>query len=70
MPPGKDAYPISSFTWLLIPTESKDEAKGKIMADFLTWMVDDGQKMTADLSYAPLPGSVASKVKETIKQVH
>lgn len=68
--PGKDAYPISSFTWLLIPEKAKDGAKGKIISDFLTWMVDDGQKMTADLSYAPLPGSVASKVKETIKQVH
>lgn len=68
--PGKDAYPISSFTWLLIPTQAKDPAKGKIIADFLGWMVNDGQKMTADLSYAPLPGSVAAKVKETIKQVH
>jgi phosphate transport system substrate-binding protein len=67
--PGKDAYPISSFTWLLIPTASKDPAKGKIIADFLSWMVDDGQKMTADLSYAPLPESVVAKVKETIKQV-
>jgi phosphate transport system substrate-binding protein len=67
--PGKDAYPIASFTWLLIPTPSKDAAKGKIIADFLNWMVDDGQKMTADLSYAPLPESVAAKVKETIKQV-
>jgi phosphate transport system substrate-binding protein len=67
--PGKDAYPIASFTWLLIPTPSKDAAKGKIIADFLSWMVDDGQKMTADLSYAPLPESVAAKVKETIKQV-
>ena len=53
--PGKDAYPISSFTWLLIPAQSKDATKGKILADFLNWMVDDGQKMTADLTYAPLP---------------
>ena len=67
--PGKDAYPIASFTWLLIPTPSKDRAKGKIIADFLNWMVEDGQKMTADLSYAPLPEGVEAKVKETIKQV-
>jgi len=67
--PGKDAYPISSFTWLLIPAQSKDAAKGKMIADFLNWMVDDGQKMTADLTYAPLPGSVAAKVKDEIKQV-
>jgi phosphate transport system substrate-binding protein len=68
--PGKDAYPISSFTWLLIPQQSKDPAKGKILADFLSWMVTDGQKMTTALSYAPLPDNVAQKVKEAIKQVH
>jgi phosphate transport system substrate-binding protein len=67
--PGKDAYPISSFTWLLIPEKSKEVAKGKILADFLTWMVDDGQKMTAELTYAPLPGNVAEKVKGAIKLV-
>ena len=67
--PGKDAYPISSFTWLLIPAQSKDAAKGKILADFLNWMVGDGQKMTAELAYAPLPESVATKVKAEIKQV-
>jgi phosphate transport system substrate-binding protein len=67
--PGKDSYPISSFTWLLIPAQSKDPAKGKILADFLNWMISDGQKMAAPLSYAPLPDSVAEKVKEEIKQV-
>ncbi len=68
--PGKDAYPISSFTWLLIPAQSKDAAKGKILNGFLTWMLDDGEKMTADLTYAPLPDSVIAKVRETVKQVH
>ena len=67
--PGKDAYPISSFTWLLIPAQSKDAAKGKMLADFLNWMVSDGQKMTSALAYAPLPDNVAAKVKEAIKQV-
>ncbi len=67
--PGKTAYPISSFTWLLIPAQSKDPKKGKIIADFLEWMVTDGQKMTSQLSYAPLPESVAEKVKAAIKQV-
>ena len=67
--PGKDAYPISSFTWLLIPAQSKDAAKGKILADFLSWMVADGQKMTSALAYAPLPDNVAAKVKEAIKEV-
>ena len=68
--PGKTAYPISSFTWLLIPTPAKDPKKGKIIADFLDWMVTDGQKMTSQLSYAPLPESVVEKVKAAIKQIH
>jgi len=67
--PGKDAYPIASFTWLLIPLPSKDPAKGKILNDFLNWMVTDGQKMTGALSYAPLPDNVVAKEKEAIKQV-
>ncbi|MGA7754448.1 MAG: phosphate ABC transporter substrate-binding protein PstS [Candidatus Sulfotelmatobacter sp.] len=67
--PGKDAYPISSFTWLLIPAQSKDAAKGKILADFLNWMVSDGQKMASALAYAPLPENVVAKVKEAIKQI-
>ena len=68
--PGKTAYPISSFTWLLIPVQAKDPKKGKIIADFLDWMVSDGQKMTSQLSYAPLPASVVEKVKASIKQIH
>jgi phosphate transport system substrate-binding protein len=67
--PGKNAYPISSFTWLLIPAQSKDAAKGRILADFLNWMVSDGQRMTTELTYAPLPEDVAAKVKAEIKQV-
>jgi phosphate transport system substrate-binding protein len=68
--PGKAAYPISSFTWLLIPTKSQDPNKGKIIADLLNWCTTDGQKLTAGLSYAPLPESVVERVKEAIKQVH
>jgi phosphate transport system substrate-binding protein len=68
--PGKTAYPISSFTWLLIPEQSKDANKGKIIVDFLNWMLIDGQKMTNQLSYAPLPANVVDKVKATVKQIH
>jgi phosphate transport system substrate-binding protein len=69
-PPGKDAYPISSFTWLLIPNQSKDPARGKILVDLLNWCETDGQKMTAELSYAPLPENVVAKVKQATKQIH
>lgn len=68
--PGKDAYPIASFTWLLIPEAAKNPANGKVIADFLTWMLEDGQKMTSQLSYAPLPNEVIAKVRNTVKQVH
>ena len=67
--PGKDAYPISSFTWLLIPEKSKDANKGKLISGFLNWMVTDGQAMAAPLTYAPLPASVVEKVKAAIKNV-
>jgi phosphate transport system substrate-binding protein len=68
--PGKDAYPISSFTWLLIPTQSKDAARGKILVEFVNWMLGEGEKETTALHYAPLPENVAAKVKDAIKQVH
>ncbi|HEV2467784.1 MAG TPA: phosphate ABC transporter substrate-binding protein PstS [Candidatus Sulfotelmatobacter sp.] len=67
--PGKDAYPISSFTWLLVPVQSKNPANGKILNDFVNWMLTDGQSMTSALAYAPLPANVAAKEKEAIKQV-
>lgn len=68
--PGKDAYPISSFTWLLIPAEWSDKTKEKVMVDFLNWMLGQGQTMTAQLSYAPLPDSVKAKEREAIKAIH
>jgi phosphate transport system substrate-binding protein len=55
---GKGAYPISSFTWLLLYEEPKDKAQGKVMVDFVKWALSDGQKYCADLGYAPLPASV------------
>lgn len=67
--PGKDAYPIASFTWLLVPVQQKDPNKGKVIKDFLTWMLDQGQQMTAQLTYAPLPKNVADNVRKTIQQV-
>jgi phosphate transport system substrate-binding protein len=67
--PGKEAYPISSFTWLLVPVEWSDAGKEKIFVNFLNWMVTQGQGMTSALQYAPLPTSVATKVKARIKEI-
>jgi phosphate transport system substrate-binding protein len=62
--PGADAYPISSFTWLLVRKDGKDAAKAKLIKDFLTWMIGaDAQKMAAELEYAPLPAEVVALVK-------
>jgi phosphate transport system substrate-binding protein len=67
--PGKEAYPISSFTWLLVPAEWPDAGKQKAFVNFLNWMVEKGQTMTSALEYAPLPKNVAQKVKARIKDV-
>jgi phosphate transport system substrate-binding protein len=67
--PGKDAYPISSFTWLLIPQKIQDPAKKKIITDFLTWMLNDGQKLTETLSYAKLPKEVVAKELKAISKI-
>ncbi len=68
--PGKDAYPISSFTYLLVPRQWKDPAKAKVMTDFLNWMLDKGQSMVQQLDYAALPQAVAEKERAAIKQIH
>jgi phosphate transport system substrate-binding protein len=66
---GATSYPISSFTWLLIPTHSTDPAKGKALVDFLGWMLDHGQSEASTLSYAPLPKPVQDMVRKSITQL-
>jgi phosphate transport system substrate-binding protein len=67
--PGDDAYPASTFTWLLIYQRPGDKTKGQALVDFLNWMLTDGQKYTQDLGYAPLPDSVVTQEKEAIKKI-
>ena len=64
--PGAATYPISSFTWMLIPSQIADPAKKKAIVGFLNWMLVDGQKDAAGLNYAPLPAAVAAKEKKQI----
>ena len=64
--PGKDAYPISSFTYLLIPVHAADASKGKVIKDMLSWIVNSGETEAPTLSYAPLPKNVADKVLKTV----
>ncbi len=63
---GTNAYPISSFTWLLIPLRSSGAAKSRTLKDLLHWIVTSGQSEVSALSYAPLPKPVADRVLETI----
>ena len=67
--PGKDAYPISTFTWLLVPEKISDATKKKAIKDFLAWMLVDGQKMTEALAYAQLPQAVVAKEQKAIAKI-
>jgi phosphate transport system substrate-binding protein len=64
--PGKKAYPISSFTWLLIPNKIDNATKRNAIQAFLKWMLADGQKYAAGLDYAPLPKPVVAKEEKQI----
>lgn len=68
--PNKTAYPISTFTWLLIPVKAADPNKGKILTDFLNWMISDGEGQVSQLDYAPLPQALQQRVKQTITTLH
>ena len=68
-PPGEDAYPIASFTWLLVYKDQPDETKGRALVKFLWWAIHDGQKYTSDLLYAPLPSQVVSQIEAKLKQI-
>ena len=64
-----DAYPISSFTWLLIPAHIPDAQKGAAMKKFLEWMLTDGQALAPSLRYAPLPPQVIELERKAIEQI-
>ena len=67
--PGGRAYPISSFTWLLVPEKFRDKSKSKALKDFLRWILTDGQRLTAIHQYAPLPKEVVTKEQQALAKV-
>jgi phosphate transport system substrate-binding protein len=69
-PPGDEAYPIASFTWLLVYRDQPNEVKGRAIVKFLWWMSHEGQKYASDLLYAPLPAPVVKQIEARIKQVN
>ena len=67
--PGKDAYPVAGFTWLLVYQQQRDAYKGKKLVEFLNWSMTKGQKMAAPMLYAPLPANVVKMVQKTVKTI-
>ena len=67
--PGGEAYPISSFTYLLIPKTFADATKGKKLVDFVKWAIHDGEKEAPALDYAPLPESIVAMLDQRLSQI-
>ena len=66
---GENAYPISSYTYILVYREQKDAAKGKALVDFLWWGIHDGQQFAKDLQYAPLPAEIVKRAEAKINSI-
>jgi phosphate transport system substrate-binding protein len=63
------AYPIASFTWLLLPEKFSDSAKRDALKGFVKWMLTDGQKYAPQLQYAPLPKEVIAKEEKALSKI-
>jgi phosphate transport system substrate-binding protein len=68
--PGAQAYPISSFTWILVYRQQTDPAKGKKLVDFLRWALTEGEKQATALDYAPLPQSMATQLLARLDSIN
>jgi phosphate transport system substrate-binding protein len=67
--PGKNAYPISSFTWLLVYKNQADVVKSKKLTEFMKWAFTEGEKSAPSLNYAPLPKSVVSDLLKRMNNI-
>ena len=66
---GADAYPISSYTYILAYKDQKDAAKGKALVDFIWWGIHDGERYAKDLQYAPLPSEIVKRAETKINSI-
>ena len=66
---GPDAYPISSYTYILVYKNQKDSAKGKVLVDFLWWGIHDGETYAKDLLYSPLPADIVKRAEAKINSI-
>lgn len=67
--PGANAYPISSFTWLLVYRNQSDADKGRKLVDFLRWALTEGESRAAALDYAPLPAALAERLRQRLDSI-
>jgi phosphate transport system substrate-binding protein len=67
--PGPGAYPIASFTWILLYEDNDDKSQARVIVDFMKWALADGQQMADDLGYAPLPGALVQQELEELKRI-
>ena len=67
--PGKGAYPISSFTWMLVYAHPKDAAKSKLLTDFMRWSYENGESVAGSLDYAPLPAPMTKRLIERLGEI-
>ena len=63
---ARNAYPIASFSWILVPNHPKDPNRRKIVMDFLAWALTDGQRFAEDLYYSPLPRDLTLKINSVM----
>lgn len=68
-PPGDQAYPIASFTWMLFYEDPQDKAQARAMVDFMKWALTDGQTFAADLGYSPLPANVVDMEMKAMERI-
>ena len=66
---GENAYPISSYTYVLAYKEQKDANKGKVLVDFLWWGIHDGEQFAKDMQYAPLPADIVKRAEAKINSI-
>jgi phosphate transport system substrate-binding protein len=68
--PGAEVYPISSFTWIVVPVHTANEATQNALTGFLRWMLGSGQRQASALGYSPLPADVVIKEEAAIARIH
>ncbi|HLJ85795.1 MAG TPA: phosphate ABC transporter substrate-binding protein PstS [Candidatus Angelobacter sp.] len=68
--PGPDSFPISSFTWVYVRTESSDSKRRAALVDLLDWMLTSGQQLASQVGYSELPSQLIVKIKEKVGSIH